>query len=112
MAALNLVGYCSGEIAALIALDAKNCVFLRHLAGVDDFNAQRPRLWLWNIRRLHISNHVFEFEAQLQILQERDATLHHEVKNLLTSPRIMKILGRRRTQNALRWFQNLKVRYH
>jgi hypothetical protein len=62
MAALNLVGYCSGELAALIALDAKNGVFLRHLACIDDFNAQRPRLGLRNIRRLHVSDHVFEFE--------------------------------------------------
>jgi len=52
-----------------------------------------------------------ELGVQLQILQERDATLHHEVVDLLISPRMMKILGLRRTQNALRWFQNLKARY-
>ena len=47
-----------------------------------------------------------ELEAQLQILQERDATLHREMIDLLTSPRMMAILGRQRTQKALRWFQN------
>ena len=50
--------------------------------------------------------------AQLQILQERDATLNHEMTELLTSPGMMTILGRQRTQKALRWFQNLKARYH
>jgi len=53
-----------------------------------------------------------ELEVQLQILQERDATLNHEITELLTSPRMMTILGRQRTQKALRWFQNLKARYH
>ena len=47
-----------------------------------------------------------ELEAQLQILQERDATLHREMIDLLTSPRMMTILGRQRTQKALRWFEN------
>ena len=47
-----------------------------------------------------------ELGVQLQILQERDATLHREVTELLASPRVMTILGRQRTQKALRWFQN------
>ena len=47
-----------------------------------------------------------ELGVQLQILQERDATLNHEMTELLTSPRMLKILGRQRTQKALRWFQN------
>jgi hypothetical protein len=47
-----------------------------------------------------------ELGVQLQILQERDATLHREMIDLLTSPRMMTILGLQRTQNALRWFQN------
>jgi hypothetical protein len=47
-----------------------------------------------------------ELGAQLQILQERDATLNREMVDLLASPRMMTILGRQRTQNALRWFQN------
>lgn len=40
-----------------------------------------------------------------------DATLHREVVALLASPRMMTILGKQRTQKALRWFQNLKARY-
>ena len=47
-----------------------------------------------------------ELSAQLQILREKDATLHHEVVDLLASPRMMTILGRQRTEKALRWFQN------
>jgi hypothetical protein len=47
-----------------------------------------------------------ELSAQLQILQEKDATLNREMIDLLTSPRMMTILGRQRTQKALRWFQN------
>lgn len=53
-----------------------------------------------------LSDADHELGVQLQILQERDATLRHEVVDLLTSPRMMKILGRQRTQRALRWFQN------
>ena len=52
---------CACELPALIALDRHNRILL-HLAGIDDFNAQRPQFVLRNIRRLHISNHVFEFE--------------------------------------------------
>ena len=47
-----------------------------------------------------------ELGVQLQILQERDATLHREVTELLASPRVMTILGRQRTQKLLRWFLN------
>jgi len=57
-----------------------------------------------------LSDDDHELGVQLQILQERDATLHHEMKELLTSPRMMKILGLQRTQKILRWFQNLKAR--
>jgi len=53
-----------------------------------------------------LSDDYRESGAQLQILQERDATLHHEVVDLLASPRMMTILGKQRTQKALRWFQN------
>jgi hypothetical protein len=53
-----------------------------------------------------------ELAVQLQILHERDATLNHEVIELLTSPRMMTILGRQRTQKIMRWFQNRKARYH
>jgi len=47
-----------------------------------------------------------ELGVQLQILQDNAATVKREVTELLTSPKMMKILGRRRAQNALRWFQN------
>ena len=53
-----------------------------------------------------------ELGVQLQILRERDATLNHEMTELLTSPRMMTILGRQRTQKAVRWFQNLKDRHY
>ena len=53
-----------------------------------------------------LSDADHELGVQLQILQERDATLHREMIDLLTSPRMMTILGRQRTQKALRWFQN------
>jgi hypothetical protein len=53
-----------------------------------------------------LSDDYRELGVQLQILQERDATLNHEMTELLTSPRMMTILGRQRTQKALRWFQN------
>jgi hypothetical protein len=53
-----------------------------------------------------LSDADHELGVQLRILQERDATLHHEVVDLLASPRMMTILGRQRTQKALRWFQN------
>jgi hypothetical protein len=53
-----------------------------------------------------LSDADHELGVQLQILQERDETLHHEMTELLTSPRMMTILGRQRTQKALRWFQN------
>jgi hypothetical protein len=53
-----------------------------------------------------------ELGVQLQILQERDATLHREMIDLLTSPRMMTILGRQRTQKALRWFQNRRPANH
>ena len=53
-----------------------------------------------------------ELETQLQILQDNAATLHREVTELLTSPRMITILVKQRTQKILRWFQNRKARYH
>jgi len=47
-----------------------------------------------------------ELGVQLKILQDNAATVKREVTELLTSPRMMTILGRRRTQKLLRWFQN------
>ena len=56
-----------------------------------------------------LSDADHELGVQLQILQERDATLNREMVDLLASPRMMTILGRQRTQNALRWFQNRRL---
>jgi len=53
-----------------------------------------------------LSDADHELGVQLQILQERDATLHREIIELLTSPRMMTILGLQRTLKAMRWFQN------
>ena len=53
-----------------------------------------------------LSDADHELGLQLQILQERDATLNREMVDLLASPRMMTILGKQRTQKALRWFQN------
>jgi len=59
-----------------------------------------------------LSDADHELGMQLQVLQERDATLNREVVDLLASPRMMTILGPQRTKKALRFFQNLKARYH
>jgi hypothetical protein len=45
-------------------------------------------------------------EAQLRILQESAAAVKREATELLTSPRMITILGKQRAQKLLRWFQN------
>jgi len=49
---------------------------------------------------------ITNWECSYKFCRKETRTLHHEMTELLTSPRMMKIRGPQRTQNALRWFQN------
>jgi hypothetical protein len=63
MSRLDFVRNSARHLPSLIPLDSDVLIFWRELGGIDDFNAQRPRLGLRNIRPLHVSDHVFEFDC-------------------------------------------------
>ena len=106
------------------AIKARARLLIRKRSGAETSSSQssvmRPAgkraLFRTNCRRppdaTLLSDAGNEWGVQLRILQERDATLHREMIDLLTSPRMMKILGRQRTQKALRWFQNRRPANH